>query len=183
MPNLTSCRQFYLHEIHPFFTILFQIFAGNTDTTSKKTTVFPTPVFARYIRLVVRSWQAFIALRLEYLSCWYDLWPHLLALCTVAYICSETISNKFKFRNVMSNLTLNSLLAFASLIFIRIIPKKFCMNTLCPVIYAVCFSICSAGAKCKIRFNDCRYSSLHSTGMLQCCRWRMPCPVFMEVLH
>ncbi|XP_076817488.1 C4b-binding protein-like [Clavelina lepadiformis] len=45
------------------------IFAGNTDTTSKKTTVFPTPVLARYIRLVVRSWQAFIALRLEYLSC------------------------------------------------------------------------------------------------------------------
>ncbi|CAK8680063.1 unnamed protein product [Clavelina lepadiformis] len=45
------------------------IFQGNRDRTSHVTNRFPAPIVARYLRLIVQSFQSHIILRMEYLTC------------------------------------------------------------------------------------------------------------------
>ncbi|XP_076817811.1 lactadherin-like [Clavelina lepadiformis] len=45
------------------------IFQGNRDRSSHVTNRFPAPIVARYLRLIVQSFQSHIILRMEYLTC------------------------------------------------------------------------------------------------------------------
>ncbi|CAK8689351.1 lactadherin-like [Clavelina lepadiformis] len=45
------------------------VFQGNPDHSSHVTNYFPSPVVARYFRIIVQTWNNYIALRLEYLTC------------------------------------------------------------------------------------------------------------------
>ncbi|XP_076812150.1 retinoschisin-like [Clavelina lepadiformis] len=45
------------------------IFTGNTDSNTHLQNMFPNPIKARYFRLIVVTFQDYIALRLDYLTC------------------------------------------------------------------------------------------------------------------
>lgn len=47
----------------------WKVFDGNLDRNSKKMNFFPSPVTARYIRVVIKSWHRAPVLRIELLGC------------------------------------------------------------------------------------------------------------------
>jgi len=67
----STCR---LHFMKLYRNILlycwFQVFQGNFDQNTYKINMFPQPITARYVRLVVLTWHNHICMRMEYLICW-----------------------------------------------------------------------------------------------------------------
>ncbi|CAK8680237.1 unnamed protein product [Clavelina lepadiformis] len=61
--NSSSNMQFVKAGNNPY------VFQGNRDVNSKVTNYFEPSIIARYIRLVVQTFQAHATLRLEYLTC------------------------------------------------------------------------------------------------------------------